>query len=191
MKRRKVIKRLGIIIGGLGLSYSGIKFYNLYKHPYFQNLEDHKDLIGALAETIIPTTDSPGAGETGTDEFIIKMIRDCTERKAQNNFISGLDNLSDYVQNHYKKTFQQCSLSERKAILTHFEMADQPNKGIFGKAERKFMGDPFFITLKKYTVIGYCTSKIGATQALAYDYIPGKYIASVPLTPNQKAWATR
>jgi len=191
MKRRKVIKRLGIIIGGLGLSYSGIKFYNLYKHPHFQNLEDHKELIGALADTIIPTTDSPGAGEAGTGEFIIKMIRDCTERKAQNNFISGLNDLAEYTQSNYKKTFVQCSSSERNAILAHFEMAGQRDRGVLGKVEKKFLGSSFFEILKKYTVIGYCTSKIGATQALAYDFIPGKYIGSVPLAPNQKAWATR
>jgi hypothetical protein len=191
MERRKVIKRLGIIIGGLGITYSGFKFYELYKHPYFQNLEDQRELIAALADTIIPATDSPGAGATGTAEFIIKMIRDCTERKAQNNFISGLNDLAAYSHTHYNKNFPKCSLSERNAILTHFETINGPNRGIVGKAERKFLGDTFFTTLKKYTVIGYCTSKIGATQALAYDYIPGKYIGSVPLTPNQKAWATR
>ena len=35
--------------------------------------------------------------------------------------------------------------------------------------------DPFFAGLKETTVLGYCTSEIGATQALAYAHVPGDY----------------
>ena len=47
----------------------------------------------------------------------------------------------------------------------------------------------FFKILKDYTLTGYFLSETGATQALAYDKIPGGYWGDVPLKPGQKAWA--
>jgi hypothetical protein len=44
--------------------------------------------------------------------------------------------------------------------------------------------------LQELTVLGYFSSEIGATQALAYDPLPGAYRGCVDLAPGQKAWAT-
>ena len=47
----------------------------------------------------------------------------------------------------------------------------------------------FFKILKDYTLTGYFHSEIGATQALAYERVPGGYQGDIPLTADQKAWA--
>lgn len=178
--------------GGLLLSLGGLEVYRLFKTPSFTSLEEHRELLADLADTIIPATDSPGAKEAGTGEFIIKMIRDCTDRKTQNKFIDGLDSLAAYTKHHYNKSFTQCRREEKEAILRHFELSGKPTlHGVAGKAEQRLLGESFFTVLKKYTVLGYCTSRQGATQALRYDYIPGKYTGRIPLMPNQKAWATQ
>ena len=44
--------------------------------------------------------------------------------------------------------------------------------------------------LRELTVLGYFTSEVGATQALAYEAVPGGYRGCVDLKPGQKAWAT-
>ena len=71
------------------------------------------------------------------------------------------------------------------------EEKGKPFPGIVGKVEKRLAGESFFTVLKKYTVLGYCTSEAGVTKALAYDYIPGKYVGDMPLAPGQKAWATQ
>ena len=45
--------------------------------------------------------------------------------------------------------------------------------------------------LRELTLLGYFTSEIGATQAMAYEAVPGGYRGCVDLKPGQKAWATR
>src|SRR5579871_58442 len=90
MKRRKAIGRILLISGGALAGYSGYKLWDWNKSPDIEYLEKHKELIAALAETIIPATDSPGAKEAGVHEYIITMLKDCTERKSQNKFIDGL-----------------------------------------------------------------------------------------------------
>ncbi len=48
----------------------------------------------------------------------------------------------------------------------------------------------YYRILKELTLLGFFTSEPGATKALEYVKVPGKYIGSMPLKPGQKAWAT-
>lgn len=191
MKRRQAIQRFALLTGGLTLSLAGIKLYKMFKRPDFHLLDDDRALLDELAETIIPQTDTPGAKEAGVGALIGVMVRDCTDKVSQNNFISGIEELKSYTQNKYGKSFQECAMDQKIAILSHFENEGRPSAGFRGKIQRKLLGASFFTTLKKYTILGYCTSKAGATGGLRYDYIPGKYIGSVPLTRGQRAWATQ
>jgi Gluconate 2-dehydrogenase subunit 3 len=191
MNRRKAILKIGLISGSLTLFYAGFKAWNLVKSPDIHKLQGSKVLIDDLAEAIIPKTDTPGAKDVNVGEFIIKMINDCTPRQSQNNFIDGLIRVEDYSNSNYNKPFSQCTPDEQENILSFFEKSDAPTGGIAGKIERKLTGESFFVILKKYTVIGYCTSELGAKQGLSYDYIPGKYVGETTLLPGQKAWATQ
>src|SRR5882757_10547852 len=101
MNRRKAIFRISL--AGLGIAAAGTtyKWWTLVKRPDLDYARLNSDLIAALCETIIPATDTPGAKDTGTQDFILKMIRDCTPRKEQNNFISGLRDLQDHCRAKY------------------------------------------------------------------------------------------
>lgn len=191
MKRRKAIRGIGLILGGTVAGVSGWKVFQLYRHPDFGLVEQHREVLDDLAETIIPATDSPGARAAAVGPFILKMVRDCTGRKTQNNFIHGFASLVDRAQSHYGKPFGKCTPAERTALLEHFEKEGQPYGGLAGKLEHQLTGDSFFTTLKKFTVLGYCSSRPGATEGMRYDYIPGKYAGSVPLQPGQRSWATQ
>jgi len=150
------------------------------------------DAIGqTLADTIIPATDSPGARDAAVGGFILKMVRDCTDKKSQNNFIRGFADLMDRTGEKGGTPFGQRSLAERTAILTHFEQQGKPYSGVLGKVQHRLSGDSFFTILKRYTILGYCSSRRGATEGLRYDYIPGRYDGKVPLQPGQRSWATQ
>ena len=190
MNRRKAILRISL--AGLGIAAAGTayKWWDLVKTPDFSYLQSNRDLLAALCETIIPATDSPGARDTGTQDFIIKMIRDCTPRKEQNNFIHGLRDMQNFCQSKYGLPYQRCSHDQQTAALTHFEEKSKPYNGKLGKVELRLTGRPFFVILKDYTIQGYCTSQQGATMGLNYVYIPGSFKSCIPLEPGQKAWAT-
>jgi hypothetical protein len=123
-------------------------------------------------------------------DFIIKMIKECTDIVTQNKFLEGLHDVESFTQSEYGKSFPECSGDEREQILKNFEERARPWPGLIGKVQKKYLGGPFFVTLKRYSVIGYCTSEGGATQALRYSHVPANYIACEPYTPGEKAWAT-
>jgi hypothetical protein len=190
MNRRKAILRISLAGGAIAAAVGGYKWLSITKTPDLALADQNRDLIAALAETIIPATDSPGARDANVQDFIVKMIKDCTERKEQNRFISGLAEIQDFCRDRYGRLYQHCVEKEQEDALAYFEKKGQPLKGIAGKVEYRYMGRSFFAILKDYTVEGYCTSQPGATKGLAYLYIPGSFRGCIPLLPEQKAWAT-
>lgn len=187
MNRRKAIGSI-LLLGSA--AYGGKHLYRFFRTPDLGTLPAQKALIAELAEMIIPRTDTPGAKDAAVEDFIILMIKDCTPRKQQNSFLQGLDDVAAYTERHYGCNFINCSSQQRQETMAHFEKRDQPYAGIAGKVSRKLFGDAFFVTLKKYTILGYCTSEPGATKGMAYDFIPGMYHGHLKLQPGQKCWAT-
>lgn len=191
MDRRTTIKGL-IVFVSVGLSS-----FSFYKWTAFNSVADvslldqKKTLLAELAEVIIPKTDTPGAKDAKVEDFIIGMIKYCTDPRAQHNFLNGLADLEQYALKNYSRDFEVCTAKEKIAILTYYEDKTVYKSNFVNKVNNKFFGVPFFVKLKQLTVEGYCTSRIGAEQGLAYDYIPVRYEACIPLTKNQRSWATK
>ena len=144
----------------------------------FLNPEQDK-MVSEIAEIIIPATDSPGAKEARVNEFIDLMLADCYYEKDQRSFIEGLERMEKGSLRKYNKSFLLASTEQRTALLK-LEARPEQNSN-----------DPtrFFQIIKELTLLGYFTSKVGATQALEYDPTPGKFEGCIPLKKGQKAWA--
>ena len=144
MKRRKAI--IGISLAGAGIvaAGAGYKWYSFPKKPYLQFVENQHELIVALAETMIPAIDTAGAKEVGVGDFIIKIIRDCSPVKTQNNFIDGLKDLHAYAQSEFHKLYPQCTKAKQENILSHFEKKGRSFNGIMGRVQYRLLGKSFF-----------------------------------------------
>ncbi len=173
MNRRKALASLALL-GGSGLALlSGKPLLNLFAPTDIEFLQSRLPLLSALAETIIPATETPGASEAGVGNYILLMIKDCTDKQSANNFVDGVKELEAFSQKQWGKPYTLCPEEAQHSILAHFEKKGEPMHGIAGKIERRLLGKSFFSLLKEYTVTGYCTSQLGATQAMAYDLVPG------------------
>jgi hypothetical protein len=191
VKRRKAIGSILLTGGAVALGFGGYEWFTLTKTPDIPYLLSKKELLTDLAETIIPATGTPGAKEAGVVEFMIPLLTECTDPKTLNVFIEGLQALEAHTAARYNKGFAQCTEKEREGILRHFEEKAQPVNRMLGRVKEKFLGGEFFDTLKQYSVEAYCISEKGATRALRYIPVPGRYEACIPLAPSQPAWATK
>lgn len=194
MRRRKVLKRLllgsGAVIA-LGSSVAGWKFSQLTRTPDWYILQTNQDLLAELVDVILPPTDTVGAKDAGVPAFIEHMVQTGLDVKSQNNFISGLQDVKAYCQSTYGKRFGALTLDEKNSTLLHFEARAHSFNDITTKVQKALLGKPFFATLRDLTIIGFCSSEPGMTQALAYDYIPGTFNGCVPYVDGQKSWATQ
>jgi hypothetical protein len=191
MERRKAIGNILLLAGGVTVSLTSYKGYQWFKKPDLDFIFEQKQIIEALAEIIIPKTDTPGAKEAGVSDTILVLLKDCTPRPTQNRFIEGVKELINYSSSEYNKDFLHCTIKEQSSILRHFQKKGKPFKGMIGKIQNKFLGKSFYETLAEYTTYSYCTSELGATQGLSYVLVPGRYNGCITLDKNQKTWATK
>lgn len=167
---------------------------------------DYQSLIAEIAELIIPKTTTPGAKDAGVGPFIEKMIADCYTKEQQVHFVAGLDTIEAEAQKANGKKFMECTKEQQTALLKQSEAAakDEASKN---EAEAKKITDsetgatkevgkkkmqaptPFFKLAKELTLFGYFSSEKGATEALVYVPVPGRYEGCVKMTPGQKSWA--
>jgi hypothetical protein len=194
MNRRNYLKSL-VVVGGLGISSFSITKWigsvGTIRPDKIAELVHKKALISELADTIIPATDTPGAKEAGVGDYIVSVMLNCADQREQQKFITGINDLEEYSTNEYGKTFLECDATVKHAILEYFSTSFVPRSRIVRKIEMKIFGQSFYSKLRELTVEGYCVSRLGATQGLSYDYVPGAYAACIPLSPLQKSWATK
>lgn len=208
MERREALRNVALLLGGtLSASTFSVLFESCSpseKQGNGQNLftADEEALITEISDVIIPDTDTPGAKAAGVGPFIAMMVRECYPEDVQESFVDGLKEIDDLSESKFKNTFVNLSLEQKNGILR--EVAD---KTVRLKEEEKARADAeknnnntqavskyekkphFFQLIRELTLLGYFTSEIGATKALAYLPVPGRYEACTDLEPGQKAWA--
>ncbi len=191
MDRRSAVKAVTAVVSVFA-SFSLVKYLKpsiFKKEIYPVEFSVFQALIADIAETIIPRTDSPGAKDARVAECIVKLIGDCESAEMQQSFVSWLEKVERDSLKKHGQPFSHCDYAQRVAILSRYEHHEEQNS-LFRKIRLRFLGIDGMELMKKYTIISYCTSMEGATQALAYDYVPGAYHPCIVIEAGQKCWAT-
>ena len=186
MNRREALSRVAIIMGGTVLGaeafLSGCKTNT--KGVTFS--KDDVAFLNEVAETIIPATSTPGAKEAKVGEFMTVMVNDCYEEKDQAVFMEGMKKLDDASKKLNSKSFMDSTPEQRNALLVALDKEAKE----YQKAAKPEDPKHYFTMMKQLTLSGFFTSEVGATKALRYVAVPGKFDGSYPYKKGDKAWAT-
>ena len=151
------------------------------------------ELVAAIAEHILPETDTPGARAAGVHRFIDGMLAESYPPPERTRFLAGLAELDARAARASGRPFLQCAPSEQGALLEQLDREalasppDRPPVRRGGRPEEPAV--PFFRTMKELTLVGYYTSEIGATRELHHAPVPGRYDGCVPLAQVGRTWA--
>ncbi|MFL5295911.1 MAG: gluconate 2-dehydrogenase subunit 3 family protein [Phenylobacterium sp.] len=161
-------------------------------------------VLDAVAELIMPATDTPGAREAGVPQFVDRAVADyCPPAQAQA-IRAGLDRIEADARAAHGAAFTALTPAQQTALLTRYDaMARDPRPAAppVGRGETETglsnrvgpaapaQATPFFAALKELVTVGYFTSRLGATKAVRYDLTPGAYRGCVPLAQIGRAWA--
>ena len=175
MNRREAVQRVALMMGGVLAAplMAGVMGQITNTGGSITVSVEQEAFLAEVADIIIPTTDTPGAKVAGVEKFIVRVMRDCYKKEDQEKFYAGLAKLDADSQAKFSKGFVGLDLAQKNEMVKLSTVNDKP----------------FFQRMKELTVTGYFTSEIGATKALEYLPIPGKFEGCIPLKPNQKAWA--
>lgn len=153
-------------------------------------LEPHQaSLVAEIAETILPKTKTPGAKDMAVPQFIDKMVQDTMDVAAKKSFLEGMDSFEAACQKSQGSSFLELSAAQKHAFLMEQEK-DNPRSGmsLWGINLEPTAAKPtFYKIVKSLTLFGYYTAQPIGEKILAYDPVPGPYIACMPLN-GQNAW---
>ncbi len=188
MNRREAISSVALLMGGtiLGANafLSGCKPSTTGTGISFSTTD--VAFLDEVAETILPKTSTPGAKDAKVGEFMTVIVRDCYEEKDQKVFMEGMKKLDEASKAKNSKSFMESTPEQRHDLLVALDTEQKEYQ------KNKKSDDPnhYFRMMKEMTLWGYFTSEPGATKALRYVAVPGKYEGCIPYKKGDKAWAT-
>lgn len=217
--RREAVLRVTVLLGGVALVggsafLTGCRPERAADEPFSA---DDVAFLDEVADTILPTTSTPGAKAAKTGAFMALMVHDGYGADDQKIFRDGMRKIDDATQQAYNVAFMKATPEQRLAVLTTIDRDqrsysqaredEQRKKSLAWLTDPRKEGTPspeagaatmatkdppahYFRMMKELALLGYFTSEIGATQALRYVESPGRYEPCVPYTPGAREWAS-
>lgn len=157
------------------------------RHPLTFFSSEQRAVVAAIAEQIIPKTDTPGAGEAGVPRFIELMVADWFNPEERRLFMDGLDD----VQARSDGSFGGLTAADQLALLEELEReTDDSTWYEIGNVMRVWDDSaPFICQLKELAVLGFFLSEVGATQVLRLNSM-GAFNGDVPSSPSDPSYAS-
>jgi gluconate 2-dehydrogenase gamma chain len=199
VNRREALKRVAWLMGGT-VSASAIlaieKGYSATtsvgsKPAILQSPQ--VAIVSAVAEIMIPRTDTPGAIDVGVPGFIDLMLKDVYTQKDRERYLAGVAEFDAAAQGEQGKKFVELESPQQIALVRKFHDAAVGEERRLHRPHHAKLQRPFILMTKELTLLGFFTSQVGATQVLQYVAVPGSYHACLPLEQagNGKTWAVQ
>jgi gluconate 2-dehydrogenase gamma chain len=198
MNRREALKRVAWLMGGTVSASAILAIQKGYSatpsaasKPSILS-PPQVDIVSAVAEIMIPRTDTPGAIDVGVPGFIDLMLKDVCTQKDRNRYLDGLADFDAAAQAEQGKKFLALEPTQQAALVRKVHDAAIAEERRLDHLRRAFRR-PFILMTKELTLLGFFTSQAGSTQVLQYVPVPGSYHACIPLAQagNGKTWAVQ
>ena len=173
IRRRKALKNIGLITGGvLTLPYN-CSFETQISYSNFPLLKKkEQDLIAAICDIILPTDFNNFPTVETRKHFVLTMINDCLDNENRIEFSAGLNSFQNEILEVKKIHFQDLSLDEQNNIVANFIDNEKSEIGVF------------LNYLKHYSLIHFETSENYMINYLNFEFMPGHYNGRVKVKVN-------
>lgn len=196
LQRRAFIGRLALLCGGAlsgtlqAALAAGAETLRTPRRAFFD--ANARAQVQALAELIIPATDTPGALAAGVPDFIEMMVAEWYTDTERGIFQQGLAALDAHCRAQTGSAFAGSDAAAQTAALAAAEQASlsyvPPAVSLLSKAQDEHA--PFFTKIRELTVIGYYTSEVGAKQELHYNPMPMRYDGDFDFAAGGRQWSS-
>jgi hypothetical protein len=149
--------------------------------------------VSAMAEMILPRTETPGATDVGVTEFINLILTEWYDDAQRDAFLNGLADVDTRTRTLFGKDFVASSTAQQEELLAALgekmaeEARDQPRqaRGLSAEPDKNF-----YFMLRHLTLTAYYTSEAGATTELHFEVIPDRHAACVEMQPGKESPTT-
>jgi hypothetical protein len=139
---------------------------------------EEEDLVGDIADVIVPQTETPGARAVGAHLFTLVMVDDCMDKEGQEKYLAGMRSFEREVRSATGQSFSDASADKQSEILAAFEeKLDDASDEV--KA--------FYRATRRYVIQGYTSSQYFLTEVKPYQLVPGPhYDGCAPVTSDKE-----
>lgn len=146
-------------------------------------------LLGAVADTIVPATDTPGALAAHVPERLDALLRGWASPATRSQIEGALDRIDAAARAQKGKAFASLSAADREAVLRPHDAAalkpappppGAPKSHPF--ATMTYVADQGYFRIKDLVLTLYYYSAEATASELAYVHVPGAYLPSIKLT---------
>jgi len=106
-------------------------------------------LVTALADTILPRTDTPSASEVGVTDWVDLIVGEYLSEEQRAPFVTGLDAIDAQVRTSRGRPFAELSTAEQGEVVA----------GLDAPADGQSVEARAYARLKRLVVHGYFTSE--------------------------------
>ena len=188
MDRRALMARAMVLVGASATGVLG----TAVRAAGFEGLSATQSAtLAALADTIIPKTDTAGALETNVPARLEAMLGTWASPQTVADFAAVLDEVGALQGGG--TDFAQLSPAKRHDLLLAFDaaaLARSVAEVTGSRDSRAVIANPEYARLKELIVTLYFMSQEALSQELVYDHVPGRWEPSVEVTPDTRPWAT-
>ncbi|MDO7836632.1 gluconate 2-dehydrogenase subunit 3 family protein [Sphingobium sp. HBC34] len=154
--------------------------------------------LSAIADTVIPATDTPGAVGAAVPQQIDRMLASWASvdtRVRVTGVIADIDALALKAKG---RGFAALDAGARQSLLLPYDRdslapdttAVVKSSGVLGILLPPPVVNPGWLTLKGLVLSLYYISEIGMTQEQVYEHVPGAWVPSLKITPGMRPYAS-
>jgi hypothetical protein len=130
----------------------------------------HMALVRAIADTIIPRTDTPSATDVGVPDFVDVIVTEQASDDERAKALAGLDALEAKAVSTHGASFTALGADARGTFIDEIE-----------KGPRDQEPSRTYWRLKGLIVHGYFTSEAVMKNVLKHNVLPGRFEGSAPV----------
>jgi gluconate 2-dehydrogenase gamma chain len=151
----------------------------------------------AIADTIIPKTDTPGAVQAGVPRQYEKLLSTWASPTRKAALLGAINEIDAMAMANDKKKFAALTPARRKELMLAHDkaalMPGPPSKEKPNAFAAMTMGppvaNPAYVKMKELIILLYYASETAMTQELVYEHNPGKYVPSLPVTTSTRPFS--
>ena len=131
--------------------------------------------VKAMADMIIPRTDSPSATDVGVERFVDVIVAEYASDEDRTKFLAGLDAIDARAKTESSAVFAELTPEARGKLIEALESG--PRDAEPGQSHWR---------LKGLIVHGYFTSETVMKDVLKVQVMPGRFEGAAPVTIKKK-----
>ena len=185
IRRRALLKRAAWLLGGAVSAPAALAFLQgCSRHEETAGTQANLRfldaaglaLVAAIAEIMIPKTETSGAKDAGVPAFIDSALDALYAKPDQQRFKAGLAEFEAAARASGKPFMERDTVAQADFVRGSLEAA------LAADHDPK----PFILMTRELALLGYFSSKVGITENMEYVPVPTAFHGCVPLSKMNK-----